>query len=73
VNATTIDKKDLPFLEGEGVMGKRMRSLDWSRTPLGAPDGWSPTLRVMVRFLLADRFSLLQIPRRSLNNRPRRI
>src|SRR5580698_3873894 len=40
-------------------MGERMRSLDSSHTALGAPDGWSPTLRVMVRFLLANRFPLL--------------
>jgi PAS domain S-box-containing protein len=59
VNAATIVARDLPFLEGGGVMGERMRSLDWSHTALGAPDGWSPTLRVMVRFLLANRFPLL--------------
>jgi len=58
-NAVTIDNENLPFLEGGGVMGMRMRSLDWSRTALGAPDSWSPTLRVMVRFLLANRFPLL--------------
>jgi signal transduction histidine kinase len=50
---------DTSFLGGGGVMGERMRFLDWSRTPLGAPDRWSPTLRVMVRFLLANRFPLL--------------
>jgi PAS domain S-box-containing protein len=59
VNAATIDARDHPFLERGGAMGERMRSLDWSRTALGAPDGWSPTLRVMVRFLLANRFPLL--------------
>jgi PAS domain S-box-containing protein len=59
VNAVTVDSKDFPFLDGGGVMGARMRALDWSQTALAAPDGWSPTLRVMVRFLLANRFPLL--------------
>ena len=54
-----IDSEAPPFLRGGGAMGERMRRLDWSRTALGAPEGWSPTLRVMVRFLLANRFPML--------------
>ena len=30
-----------------------------TQTPLGAPETWSPALRMMVRFLLANRFPLL--------------
>jgi len=36
------------------VLGK-----DWSATPIGAMDSWSPTLRTMVSFLLANRFPIL--------------
>lgn len=36
-----------------------IRSMDWSRTPLGAPETWSPTLRMMMDFLLSNRFPLL--------------
>ncbi len=43
MNALTIDADALSFLAGGGQMGERMRSLDWSRTALGAPDQWSPT------------------------------
>ncbi|HEX6790156.1 MAG TPA: ATP-binding protein [Candidatus Krumholzibacteria bacterium] len=40
-------------------MGELIRAMDWSRTPIGAMDTWSPSLRMMVRFLLANRFPLL--------------
>ncbi|HEX6808746.1 MAG TPA: ATP-binding protein [Gemmatimonadaceae bacterium] len=36
-----------------------MRAVDWSRTPIGAVETWSDSLRMMVRFLLANRFPLL--------------
>ena len=36
-----------------------MRSMDWSKTPVGPVDSWSPALRMMVRLLLANRFPLL--------------
>jgi hypothetical protein len=32
---------------------------DWSGTPIGAIEGWSPTLKIIVDFLLANRFPLL--------------
>jgi signal transduction histidine kinase/FixJ family two-component response regulator len=41
--------------EMEGAIG----GFDWSETPLGPADGWSPALRMMVRILLANRFPLL--------------
>ena len=40
-------------------MGALMRSMDWSKTPIGAVESWSPVLRMMVRLLLANRFPLL--------------
>src|SRR5579884_1427103 len=47
------------FLSGGGEMGELIRSFDWGATSIGAPDTWPPTLRMMVRFLLANRFPLL--------------
>jgi len=44
---------------GGGEMGALMRSLDWSTTPLGPVETWPQSLRMMVRFLLANRFPLL--------------
>jgi CheY-like chemotaxis protein len=40
-----------PFAAG-GEMAGRMRRFSWSRTPLGEPAGWAPTLRQFVRFIL---------------------
>jgi hypothetical protein len=40
-------------------MGDRIRAFDWSRTPLGPIESWSPALRMMTNFLLANRFPLL--------------
>ncbi|CAN5333221.1 PAS domain-containing protein [soil metagenome] len=36
-------------------MGALMRARDWSRTSLGEPSGWSPTLRTMIAMLLSSR------------------
>ena len=40
-------------------MGALMREMNWERTPLGPPESWSPSLKMMTRFLLANRFPLL--------------
>ena len=50
---------ELDFLAGGGQMGAVMRATDWSKTPLGAAEKWPPALRMMVKFLLANRFPQL--------------
>jgi len=40
-------------------MGALMQQMDWAATRLGPVETWSPALRMMVRFLLANRFPLL--------------
>ncbi|MGH7057201.1 MAG: PAS domain S-box protein, partial [Acetobacteraceae bacterium] len=40
-------------------MAALIRAKDWSATPLGPIEAWSPALRMMVTFLLANRFPLL--------------
>jgi hypothetical protein len=47
------------FLAGGGEMGTLIRTMDWSKTPIGPVAAWSPSLRMMVSFLLANRFPLL--------------
>jgi PAS domain S-box-containing protein len=49
----------LDVLLAAGEMGELVRSLDWSATPLGAPENWSPALRTVVRIVLANRFPQL--------------
>jgi hypothetical protein len=46
-------------LAGGGEMGALMRSMDWSKTPVGPVESWSPALGMVVRLLLANRFPLL--------------
>src|SRR3569623_813828 len=47
------------FLAGGGEMGALMRCLDWSQTPLGAPESWPQSLRTTVSTCLNSRFPIL--------------
>ncbi|HTX36873.1 MAG TPA: ATP-binding protein [Bryobacteraceae bacterium] len=49
----------IDVLPAAGEMSELVRSLDWSTTPLGASENWSPALRTTVRILLANRFPQL--------------
>ncbi len=40
---------------GVGVMGERIRTFDWTRTPLGAIEAWPQSLRTVVDLMLASR------------------
>jgi len=46
-------------LRGGGEMGALMRAKDWSASPLGPVERWSPALRTMTSILLANRFPML--------------
>jgi len=60
MNAVTAhDTSGRDFLAGGGEMGEHIRALDWSGTPLGTPETWSVSLRMMVSLLLANRFPML--------------
>jgi signal transduction histidine kinase len=48
-----------PLIAGGGEMGELIRCFDWSRTPIGSSEDWSPALRTMVRVLVANRFPML--------------
>jgi signal transduction histidine kinase len=47
------------WLAGGGEMGALIRSIDWSRTPLGPTELWPQALRTTVGLLLANRFPML--------------
>ena len=50
---TEVQQQEIPyFLRGNGEMASRMRSLDWSLTPLGPIENWSETLKVAVSICL---------------------
>jgi len=59
IPASVQRQDELSFLAGGGELGELIRSFDWDQTAIGAPEAWSPALRMMVRFLLANRFPLL--------------
>ena len=40
-------------------MGALARSIDWSRTPIGPVESWSPALRMIVNVVLANRLQML--------------
>ena len=46
-------------LAGGGEMGALMRSLDWSKTPLGPVSGWPTSLKTMAGVVLNNRFPML--------------
>ncbi len=43
------------FLAGGGEMGERIRSRDWSKTPLGPVENWPQSLKTCVRIILTSR------------------
>ncbi|MCW2814860.1 MAG: histidine kinase [Nocardioides sp.] len=45
-------------LAAEGDVGRALLDVDWSTTPLGDPDTWSPSLRSAVRIMLTSKFSM---------------
>jgi len=47
------------FLSGGGEMGELIRSMDWSKTPLGAVETWPQSLRTSVSLCLSSTFPIL--------------
>ena len=46
------------FLQGGGRTGALMRAHDWSSSPLGPPESWPRSLRIVVTLLLQSRFPM---------------
>jgi PAS domain S-box-containing protein len=57
--AKAARKRDFASMKTGGEMGDRIRAKDWSKTPIGAMDAWSPSLRRMVGFVITNRFPQL--------------
>lgn len=49
---------EVRFLNGGGDAGARIRGIDWSASPLGAPSGWPQSLRIAIRLMLDARHPL---------------
>ena len=39
-------------------MGERIRSIDWSRHPLGPVDQWPQSLKIVIRIMLTSRYAM---------------
>jgi len=50
----TTQNQSIDFLTGGGEMGELIRSYDWSKNPLGPPQGWSNSLRTIVRIMFTS-------------------
>lgn len=46
------------FLADGGKMGELIRSKDWSKTSLGHPDTWSPSLQTIISVVLNNPFAM---------------
>ena len=55
---TAQQQDSLAFLGDGGEMGKLVRSMDWSATPLGPPETWPQSLRTTVGLCLASNFPI---------------
>jgi signal transduction histidine kinase/DNA-binding response OmpR family regulator len=60
-SARRLSEKDAAtdFLLGGGEMGERMRSRDWSQTPLGPAENWPSSLKTSLSIMLASRFAMV--------------
>ena len=47
------------FLSGGGLMGLMIREFDWSATPLGPIETWSPSLRTSISICLNSQFPII--------------
>ncbi|HCV75490.1 ATP-binding protein [Pseudomonas oryzihabitans] len=54
--AQIADWNELDFLAGGGDMGARLRTHDWSESPLGAPSQWPQSLRSALSICLNSSF-----------------
>lgn len=58
VSGSSTDDTRAALFAGGGEMGARMLAFDWSQHPLGPPEQWPHSLRVVVRILLTSRFAM---------------
>ena len=58
MESTTTESTE-QFLSGGGEMGALIRSMDWSKTPLGPVETWPQSLRTSVSLCLSSTFPIL--------------
>jgi hypothetical protein len=58
LNASKV-ARDSDSYHDNSEMAERIDRFDWTKTPVGSSEAWSPALRMMVRLLLTNRFPML--------------
>jgi PAS domain S-box-containing protein len=58
MNSAITARPQLKFLVGGGEMGRRIREFDWAQHPLGPPEYWPNSLKVVVQLMLSSRFAM---------------
>ncbi len=48
----------IPFLSGTGEMSTLTRQFDWSGTPVGSPEQWPQSLRILLNVMLNTKFPM---------------
>lgn len=57
-SSTHGDSTSLAFLAGGGEMGERIRSFDWSSSPIGPPGQWPQSLQASLSICLSTQFPI---------------
>src|SRR6266404_6167373 len=57
-SSSTVLTRAEDWLVGGGEMGKLIRAMDWSQTPLGPIESWPQSLRTTVSLCLASNFPI---------------
>jgi PAS domain S-box-containing protein len=55
----TVTMAGINWLGSSGEMAALITAKGWTDTPVGHPDGWSPTLRMTIKILLSNSFPVL--------------
>ncbi|MFD2147473.1 PAS domain-containing sensor histidine kinase [Mucilaginibacter antarcticus] len=53
-----MTNEDYHFLKNGGEMGELIRSIDWSKTPIGPVDKWPQSLRIATSIMLSTPFPM---------------
>jgi signal transduction histidine kinase len=59
ISSNNRNRKTAATIFSGGEMGKRMRVMDWTQTPLGPVEKWSQALRTSVSICLNSRFPMV--------------
>ena len=48
----------MSFIVGHGEMAQRIRTFAWEKHPLGPPQNWPQSLKIVIRIMLTSRYAM---------------